>query len=127
MAKSLVKLTDEEYNKRLPRIRICLRRYARANHRFINRTGRLSKSIGTVYSRKTRTIKTIAKIHYAKYVINGHTHPNPSWKPDRFTDEADRANTSYIKEQFQDAVDKAVVRYNKQKGSANGSSVHNGI
>jgi hypothetical protein len=123
MAKSLVKLADEEYNKRLPRIRIRLRRYARANHRFINRTGRLSKSIGTVYSRKTRTIKTIAKIHYAKYVINGHG----TWAPDRFTSEADAQNTSYIKEQFQDAVDKAVVRYNKQKGSANGSSVHNGI
>jgi hypothetical protein len=105
MAKSLVKLTDEEYNKRLPRIRIRLRRSARAKHRFKNRTGKLSRSVGTVYNRKTRTIKTVARIHYAKYVIN----------------------TSYIKAQFDDAISSAVIRYNKQKGSASGRSVHSGI
>ena len=125
MAKSLVQLTDIEYNKRLPRIRIRLRRYARANHRFKRRTnpGGLVGSVGTKYDRKTRTIKTIAKIHYAKYVINGHG----TWAPDRFTSEADAENTSYIKEQFDDAISAAVIKYNKQKGSANGRSVHNGI
>lgn len=123
MAKSLVKLVDEEYTKRLPRIRIRLRRSARANHRFTRRTGGLEGSVGTSYNRKTRTVRTIAKIHYAKYVINGHG----TWAPDRFTSEADARNTGFIKDQFDDAIRAAVVRYNKQKGTRNGSSVHNGI
>jgi hypothetical protein len=131
MAKSLVKLTDEEYNKRLPRIRIRLRRSARARHRFKNRSFTLNDSINTKYNRRKRTIRLITRdeifarkknhngFNYTRAVIR-RTHNN-------FLQNAQRRETGYIKEQFDDAISSAVIKYNKQKGAQSGRSVHNGI
>lgn len=127
--KSLTKLTDEEFNKRLPRIRIKLRRSARANHRYKNRTGRLTKSIGTVYNRKRRRVGMVAPVRsinynipYAQYVINGHG----SWLPDPFLEGALDRESDYMQKQFQEAIYNGIGRYNKQRGKS-GGSVHSGI
>ena len=127
--KSLAKLTDEEFNKVLPRVRIKLRRSARANHRFQNQSKSLRDSIGTRWNRKKRRVSMVAparsphyNIPYAQYVINGHG----SWLPDPFLASALDRESDYMQKQFQEAIYKAIGRYNKQRGKS-GGSVHSGI
>lgn len=131
MSKSLVTLADEEYRKRLPRIRIRLRRSARARHRFRNRSYTLNNSIGTKYVRRVRTISLVThdKVFAKKKKHNGYNYTNAVIKStgDDFLSKAQERETGYIQKQLDDAVSAAVIKYNKQKGRYNGSSVYNGI
>ena len=137
MAKSLVSFFDVEYRKVLPRIRIRLRRSARANHRFINRTGTLSDSVATAYDKRTRTInlkinssifqRTSRRKDYSKYIRFGFRHKGGGrWLPDRFLLKAQQREESKNRSDIDEAMLKALAQYNKQGGQS-GRSIYNGI
>ena len=99
-----------------------LRESARSRHRYRNRTYRLTESTGTTYNKSRRSIRVVARMHYDKYVTNGHG----TWQGDNWKSNAVRRNQKWLKQMYQKSVDEAVREYNKQGGSG-GRNVYNGI
>ena len=120
--RNLLSIADEEYRKVLPRIRIRLRRSARAHHRFKNRTHRLHNSVATDYDRATRTVSLLSRerggkpVPYAKFIIGGFRHRSGAvWAPDPFLAQAEARERAKTTADMETALQKAVIRYNKQR------------
>lgn len=105
--KSISKYITEEVNKALDILMPKIQEYARAQHRFITRTGRLERSI-------TQDVKDlIGDLYindlvapYGKYVHEGHG----TWAPDQFIYDAINAFDKIIQQTLEQAVDRAIVK-----------------
>ena len=113
MALDYQTILHEEMDKVMPQISEYIQSYARANHRYLNRTGNLQKSTYTSYSRVKKRIEAYVdnnQADYGKYVAGG----NGSWSGDDFLDEAIKANETLIDNYISIAMDESWERWIKQ-------------
>lgn len=105
--KNVSKYITEEVNKALEVLLPKIQAYARKNHRFRTRTGKLESSImqdvrniiGDIYINE-------AIAPYGKYVHEGHG----KWAPDKFIYDAVNVFSIEIKRELEQAVNRATLR-----------------
>lgn len=109
MLYSYEEILQEELNIAGERIAKLVEDYARANHRYITRTGNLENSTYATYSEQNglEVFTDLVAADYSEYIISGFK----TWSPDPFLDNAIEATSVEAEAEMEVAFDRAWERY----------------
>lgn len=105
----LIKYLDQEFDKIIVTLAKMIVETAKKEHRYKNRSGKLTKSIDWYYNHTVNQLQIYASAKYAQYVIRGHG----TWRPDPFIENAIKKHLKHIDDILQKAANKAIERFNK--------------
>lgn len=105
------KMLADELKKAEKQIGKLLVSYAKNNHRFESRTGRLEGAIKIRGNLNTglEVYIDLNQADYGRYIVKGQR----TWKADKFMEQALSNNESQIQEIMERAVNDAVLRFNR--------------